>query len=474
MDQQSAYRGFAIVRGDCSSSSAGAAGGGPPVPIVKTVPTPAKATPPPIVVRALPTKPPPPPPPPPPKPPATVDLYNNTNVDGVSNGPTGKTAFSLSCNAHIAQLVTYHWNNGRGATPGTIAIQSNQTGKIYGPFAAHGSSGQNNAPNVNWIADVSFDLPGGKGIAGLATYGYVVIDSDNATWSMNAKSAYRGFAIVRGACTGSSVAGSPGGPPPPMKVTPKPTPTATKKPTPPPIVLTLPTAPGKTAKISCYLNSGAAVPKLTPCKGPAGTVLGVFLPTTQHYTTMLFRAYGFPDESVPLGGSGPIRDGAAPKTLCVSLAPPKWSVYIEGPGLSPIGPVGGFSITGCSSKLPAVIPTPVPGTPPPGLASVKPCFVNTYAIASVGPCFGPANSKLAVRIYSNKYAPYALLQFKIVVANGVPALVTTPLVGSGNLLSANVPIQLCLAKSNSKWQVWLFNQTRSVGEIGEFTITGCP
>jgi len=119
------------------------------------------------------------------------------------------------------------------------------------------------------------------------------------------------------------------------------------------------------------------------------------------------------------------------------------------------------------------IPTPVPGTPPPGLSAVKACFTNSGALANVGPCFGPPNSKLAVRILNAKYGPYTLLQFQVMAAAGVPSFVTTPLVGSGSLLSANVPAQLCVAKG-AKWQIYLYNQTKALGEIGEFTITSCP
>jgi hypothetical protein len=444
------------------------------------------------------------------------DLYNNTNGGGVSNGPTGKTAFGLTCNAHITQLVTYHWNNGRGATPGTISIQSNQTGKIYGPFAAHGSSGQNNAPNVNWIADVSFDLPGGKGLTGLATYSYVVIDSNNATWSMDPQSAYRGFAIIRGDCTTSAATAPPtppvrgGGPPVPIvktvptppKATPppikmivraiptktpiKPTPTSAKqtppalpkKPTPAPATLN-PLAAIK----PCFTNSGALA-NVGPCFGIPGSMLAVRVLSTARgpFVGLQFRTVvtaGVPAlVDAPLTGSGSILGATVSTRLCLAPAPTKWDVWLLGGSAArptTLGVIGQFSVTGCQNVTTSKgIPTPQPGTPPPGLANVKPCFVNTGALASVGPCFGPANSKLAVRIYNQQYGPYTLLQFQIAVTGGVPALVTTPLVGSGPLVSANVPIQLCLAKSPAKWQVWLFNQTKSVGQIGQFTITGCP
>lgn len=116
------------------------------------------------------------------------DLFNNTNIDGVSNGPTRGPQFKLNAPARITQIVTYHWNFQRGARPGAIALR-NQNGQIFGPFAARGTSGQGGSSNVNWVADINVTIPAGS---------YTVLDSDPATWSNNARSGFRGFAVVRG------------------------------------------------------------------------------------------------------------------------------------------------------------------------------------------------------------------------------------------------------------------------------------
>lgn len=116
------------------------------------------------------------------------DLYNNTNINGVNNGPTSSSQFVLNAPARITQLVTYHWNFGRGARPGAISLR-NSNGQVFGPFAAGGASGQGGAPNVNWVANVNVTIPAGS---------YAVLDSDPNTWSNNAQSGFRGFAIVRG------------------------------------------------------------------------------------------------------------------------------------------------------------------------------------------------------------------------------------------------------------------------------------
>jgi len=117
-----------------------------------------------------------------------ADLFNNSNSAGVANHPTNPTMFTLNARASISELVTYHWNNGRGARPGTIGLRS-QTGQIFGPFAARGVAGQGGAPNVNWVATPNATLPAGT---------YTVLDSDPGTWSHNSQSFSRGFVIVRG------------------------------------------------------------------------------------------------------------------------------------------------------------------------------------------------------------------------------------------------------------------------------------
>jgi len=116
------------------------------------------------------------------------DLFNNFNTGGTVDGPRRSTVFTLNRPATITELVTYHWNSGRGAKPGTISLR-NQRGKIYGPFAATGSSGQGGAANVNWIAQASVTLPAGT---------YTLLDSSPKTWSHNSESGFAGFAKVRG------------------------------------------------------------------------------------------------------------------------------------------------------------------------------------------------------------------------------------------------------------------------------------
>lgn len=120
-----------------------------------------------------------------------ADLFNNWNTGAVQNAPTGVTVFTLAAPAHITELVTYHWNNGRGlpALPPVTITLTGATGATFGPFTAVGSPGTNGVLNVNWTATVSLDLAPGT---------WTVIDSQRATWSQNAQSHHSGFAKVLG------------------------------------------------------------------------------------------------------------------------------------------------------------------------------------------------------------------------------------------------------------------------------------
>jgi hypothetical protein len=119
-----------------------------------------------------------------------ADLCNNTNTNAVQNNPAShRTPCHIAAPAHVTELVTYHWNKGHGATPGTITLFLPSTGTQFGPFHAIGTPGSGGAANVNWVAKVDIVVPSGD---------YQVIDSDVATWSWNTQSQNNGFAIVRG------------------------------------------------------------------------------------------------------------------------------------------------------------------------------------------------------------------------------------------------------------------------------------
>ena len=115
-------------------------------------------------------------------------IFNNGNTGGVYNNPSRATTFTLRA-PHVITLITnYHWNNGRGATPGTIALRGSD-GRTYGSWRTSGSPGQGGVPNANWNAAPNVTLPAGT---------YTVVDSNPATWAQNSESGGAGHTKIEG------------------------------------------------------------------------------------------------------------------------------------------------------------------------------------------------------------------------------------------------------------------------------------
>lgn len=119
------------------------------------------------------------------------DVFNNWNGGAVANDgtPPTYTAHEHWC---VVSINDYHWNNGLGATPGTIRLKTG-TGTL-GPYDAVGSTGSpsqtypNGVPDANWTATPSARTV----IDGPVT----CIDSDPATWSQNPASGGEGFCKI--------------------------------------------------------------------------------------------------------------------------------------------------------------------------------------------------------------------------------------------------------------------------------------
>ncbi|MBF0103160.1 MAG: hypothetical protein HQK77_19850 [Desulfobacterales bacterium] len=60
-----------------------------------------------------------------------ITIFNNFSESPVYNGPSAPTAFFISSAMNITQMMTYHFNGGRGSTPGTIFIRHSD-GTDYG------------------------------------------------------------------------------------------------------------------------------------------------------------------------------------------------------------------------------------------------------------------------------------------------------------------------------------------------------
>lgn len=115
-------------------------------------------------------------------------IFDNGNIYAVRNQPTRPTTFTLSRPIHLTKMLTYHWNDGRGAPAGSIGLRDSN-GETYGPWEAIGQPGQGGVPSAYWIVEGDLELPAGT---------YTVLDSDPATWSQNAGSRGAGMVIIEG------------------------------------------------------------------------------------------------------------------------------------------------------------------------------------------------------------------------------------------------------------------------------------
>lgn len=122
----------------------------------------------------------------------TEATYKFGNEDTVYNGGTSPL-FRPKEPFMITYIMTYHWNEGRGAPGGTIALQG-PDGKIYGPWAVTVRS------NVYWEARPNVQIPAGN---------HLVIDSDPATWSQNAQTAGGGHVTITGTYVTATATNSP-------------------------------------------------------------------------------------------------------------------------------------------------------------------------------------------------------------------------------------------------------------------------
>ena len=101
-----------------------------------------------------------------------------------TGGATTPTIFRIDKPWLVHELVTYHWNNGSGMSPGTIALKA-ADGTVYGPWNALGVAGNAGVANAAWSVKPNVVIPPGT---------YTVQDSDQASWSQNAETGGAGMA----------------------------------------------------------------------------------------------------------------------------------------------------------------------------------------------------------------------------------------------------------------------------------------
>lgn len=107
--------------------------------------------------------------------------------DGATSpGVTQHAYFVLDAPQLLTQIMTYHY--GARQTPGMIALV-HEDGTAYGPWQAAGAVGQGGIPNAYWWAQPNVFIKAGR---------YEVIDSDPATWSVEAGSEGVGIFVAWG------------------------------------------------------------------------------------------------------------------------------------------------------------------------------------------------------------------------------------------------------------------------------------
>ncbi len=115
-------------------------------------------------------------------------IKSNFNGSAVQNDPNSYISITVPSSVWLWSITTYHWNNGRGASPGTISIE--RDGVIVGTWKATGRSGSG-VSNVLWDVYPDYILEPG--------HEYVIRDSDEATWSWNSGTGGAGMMEFRGA-----------------------------------------------------------------------------------------------------------------------------------------------------------------------------------------------------------------------------------------------------------------------------------
>ncbi|HQJ51219.1 MAG TPA: hypothetical protein PKW05_05520 [Anaerolineae bacterium] len=101
----------------------------------------------------------------------------------VYNGAGVPTKFMITRHWLITRIINYHWNDGKGAEPGWIALRAD-SGTLYGPWWAVGQEGYGGVRNAYWLVKPDTVIPAGI---------YTVIDSDPLTWAQNEETGGRGI-----------------------------------------------------------------------------------------------------------------------------------------------------------------------------------------------------------------------------------------------------------------------------------------
>jgi len=120
----------------------------------------------------------------------STPIFAINHRGSVRNGVTQETKFSIKSSCKISSITNYHHNNAKGVQPGTIALRSLR-GKSYGPWQARATDASGKLNRLYWSVTPKITIPAGT---------YIIIDSDERTWSTNIQAKKRGITQVSGTC----------------------------------------------------------------------------------------------------------------------------------------------------------------------------------------------------------------------------------------------------------------------------------
>ena len=118
-------------------------------------------------------------------------MFTNFNQDVAENNPTNYRRITLKADQDpvlVQAITTYHWNNGLGATPGSISIWEGD--QQLGSWQATGRN-YYGMENIYWDVFPNYLMQPG--------HSYIIKDSGHSTWSQNETSENCGMFELRGA-----------------------------------------------------------------------------------------------------------------------------------------------------------------------------------------------------------------------------------------------------------------------------------
>ena len=115
-------------------------------------------------------------------------IFDSTLATPVVSVPLKPTRFTLHDPRTITAIQTFHWNGGKGAKPGSIALQGKDK-TLFGPWVAKGKADEKGVANAYWEVNPNQLIEAGS---------YTVLDSEPGTWSRNPKKGNIGIVRIMG------------------------------------------------------------------------------------------------------------------------------------------------------------------------------------------------------------------------------------------------------------------------------------